>query len=267
MDLDHGWYRVRLELESVLNKAFAVDDATILEFDSILSLEEMNALGYVRNFPHLTCTMCSLVEENLPSYSSGAAKLVPGAQAMSVDFALLPATCYKIYLSLRGRHLDAAQSVGCIAKCFRHEDKPLDAYRSINFTMKEFVHIGTAQGAQDHLAQGARNIDRIARHLGLGYETETATDPFFDDSTSVAMMSRLIPTKREILFDGHAVSSMNYHRNYFGEKFDIRLNGQPVHTSCVAFGIERWITMLTERFGTASAACIALKAANSAQFD
>jgi seryl-tRNA synthetase len=267
MDLDHGWYRVRLELESVLNRAFAVDDAAILEFDSILSLEEMNALGYVRNFPHLTCTMCSLVQEDLSTYSAGEAKLMAGEQEMSVDFALLPATCYKIYLSLRGRHLDAAQSVGCIAKCFRHEDKPLDAYRSINFTMKEFVHIGTAQGAQAHLEQGARNIDKIARHLGLQYEVDTATDPFFDATTSVAMMSKLIPTKREILFDGHAVSSMNYHRNYFGEKFDIRLDGQPVHTSCVAFGIERWITMLTERFGTASAACAALKVVGNALFE
>jgi seryl-tRNA synthetase len=259
MDLDRGWYQATRMLESALNKAFAVDDRAILEFDSVLSVDDMNALGYARNFPHLTCVMCSLVEENLPSYSKGETHLVRGAQAMNADFALLPATCYKIYLSLRGRHLDQEQLIGCIAKCFRHEDKPLDSYRSINFTMKEFVHIGTAESAQAHLDRGARRIDGIARHLGLAYEVDAASDPFFDTSSSVAVMSRLMPTKREILFDGHAVSSLNYHRNYFGEKFDIRLNDQPVHTSCVAFGMERWGAMLAQRFGTVNAAADALE--------
>jgi len=61
-------------------------------------------------------------------------------------------------------------------------------------------------------------------------------------------------------FDGHAVSSLNYHRNYFGEKFDIRYQGEPVHTSCVAFGIERWIAMLAERFGSALEATKGLQA-------
>ena len=267
MDLDRGWYQVRLELESLLNRAFAVEDAAIQEFDSVLSLADMNALGYVRNFPHLTCVMCSLVEETLPAHAGGDLALAPGAQPMHVDFALLPATCYKIYLSLRGRRLAAEQLVGCIAKCFRHEDKPLDSYRSMNFTMKEFVHVGTAEGAQAHLERGQRRIDGIARRLGLKYEVDTASDPFFDASSSVATLSRLMPTKREILFEGHAVASLNYHRNYFGEKFDIRLHDQPVHTSCVAFGIERWITMLAGRFETAGAAAAAVRAAGMGQMD
>jgi seryl-tRNA synthetase len=261
MDLERGWYQVRLRLEGLLNKAFAFDDAAIFEFDSVLSVADMNALGYARNFPHLTCVMCSLPEERLPAYSAGQETLTRGVQSMTSDFALLPAACYKIYLSLRGHRLEAERSVGCIAKCFRHEDKPLDSYRSINFTMKEFVHIGTAEGAQAHLERGAKRIDDIARRLGLAYEVDTATDPFFDASSSVAMMSRLMPTKREILFEGHAVSSLNYHRNYFGEKFDITINDQPVHTSCVAFGIERWGAMLAERFGGAQAAVEALESA------
>lgn len=261
MDLDRGWYHVRLELEALLNRVFAFEDAAILEFDSVLSIGDMNALGYARNFPHLTCVCCSLPQDRLPAYSEGSAQLASGAQTMTSDLALLPAACYKIYLSLRGRQLEAEQQVGCIAKCFRHEDKPLDTYRAINFTMKEFVHVGAAAGAQAHLERGAQRIDRIARALGLRYEVETASDPFFDASSSVATMSRLLPTKREIVFEGHAVSSLNYHRNYFGEKFGIRLNDQPVHTSCVAFGIERWLAMLGERFGSAAAAVEALRAA------
>ncbi|GGK17559.1 hypothetical protein [Salinarimonas ramus] len=265
MDLVDGWYHVRMALERALDDLFALDPRAFVEFDSVVGTEDMEALGYVRNFPHLTCLMCSLPPARLGAFSKGEERLSRGYQAVDVDFALLPAACYKIYLGLRGRRLDAERVVGCIAKCFRHEDKPLDAYRAVNFTMKEYVHLGSAQAAQAHLEAGAARIDALMRHLGLAYGTETASDPFFDATTSVAVMSRLMPTKREIVYDGHAVSSLNYHRNYFGDKFDIRLGEEPVHTSCVAFGIERWMAMLAERFGEAAAAEEALRGFEAGQ--
>ena len=64
---------------------------------------------------------------------------------MNADVALLPATCYKIYLGLKGQQLDGARVESCIARCFRHEDKALDSYRAFNFTMKEYVYLGTAE--------------------------------------------------------------------------------------------------------------------------
>jgi len=260
MNLSNGWYHVRLDLEYALDTLFDVDRTTFVEFDSVVNPEDMNDLGYVRNFPHLTCLMCSLPEDRLRPFSQGQSRVNRGLEAVNVDFSLLPATCYKVYLDRRDQRLEQEQRVGCIAKCFRHEDKPLDAYRAVNFTMKEFVHLGSAAGAQAHLEDGVRKIDWLARHLGLDYAVETASDPFFNASSSVAVMAKMMPTKREIVFDGHAVSSLNYHRNYFGEKFDIRYQGEPVHTSCVAFGIERWIAMLAERFGSALEATKGLQA-------
>lgn len=260
MDLDRGWYQVRLVLERLLNRAFSLDDAEIVEFDSILSFNDMNALGYARNFPHLTCVMCALPEDRLSAFSRAETDLARNDRAFDGKFALLPATCYKHYLSLRGRDLAAAQLCGCIARCFRNEDKPLDAYRAINFTMKEFVYVGTADGAAAHLERGARTIGTIWQRLKLDYTVEIASDPFFDASSSVAVMSKLLPTKREFVFEGHALSSLNYHRNYFGEKFGISLRGEPVHTSCVAFGLERWISMLKQRFSSPSEAKAALAA-------
>ena len=260
MHLANGWYEVKLELERVLNTLFGrrrrIDYE---EFDSVLTLSEINALGYARNFPHLTCLLCSVPAGLRAALSHGTHTLSHDTQPAGVGAALLPAACYKIYILHRDEKLAAERTFGCIARCFRSEDKPLDRYRGVNFTMKEFVHLGTADGAKAHLEEGFGLIGALLKALGIEYACETATDPFFDMSSSTAVLSQLSPTKREILFDGHAVSSLNYHRNYFGEKFAITLAGETAHSSCVAFGIERWIAMLNDRFGDAAKALSALK--------
>lgn len=261
MHLADGWYEVKLELERVLNSLFGRGRRiSYTEFDSVLSLAELESLGYARNFPHLTCLMCSVPTSLRPLLSKGARSLSRDVRPDGIDLALLPAACYKIYIHHRDARLSSEKTLGCIARCFRSEDKPLDSYRGFNFTMKEFVHLGGPDGARAHLESGFALIGGLLTDLGIAYTCETATDPFFDMSSSTAVLSQLSPTKRELLFNGHAVSSLNYHRNYFGEKFGITLGGETVHSSCVAFGIERWIAMLDERFGNAAAALEALKA-------
>ena len=96
--------------------------------------------------------------------------------------------------------------------------------------------------------------------LDVPFAFETATDPFFYASSSVAILSRASPTKREVVVNGKAIASLNQHRSYFGAKFGIRLAGAPIHTSCVAFGLERWGAMFQERFETPAAARRALHA-------
>lgn len=264
MEISNGWHQVRIALEATLDHLFDLRPEAFCEFDSLLSIDEMNALGYVRNFPHLTCLMCSIEEKKLGSFATGNSTLSSGFQPAGTDMALLPAACYKVYMGLRGRRLDEPLVVGCMARCFRHEDKVLDAYRALNFTMKEFVCLGNVRDAQRHIEDGFLHIDRLMDHLGIRFSCEVASDPFFDASGSLATLSRLSPTKREIVFQGHAVASMNFHRNYFGDKFDIRIADQPVNTSCVAFGIERWISMFKDVFKTPHDAIAALASAEPA---
>ena len=171
-------------------------------------------------FPHLTCVMCSIEQGELLGFARGQRKLEPDFKQLNADVALLPATCYKIYLGLKGQQLDGARVESCIARCFRHEDKALDSYRAFNFTMKEYVYLGTAEGAQAHLEAGYDRVFSLFAQLGIRADCEEANDPFFDSGSPVARLSALTPTKRELVFDGHAVSSLNYHRNYFGEVRD-----------------------------------------------
>jgi seryl-tRNA synthetase len=250
MQLEPGWLKVRYSLESALDRVFEINSAACVEFDSVLSLDEIQRLGYVRNFPHLTC-LCGAISAELASgLARGDVSVKRETHLEGVNFSLLPATCYKVYMGLEGSELSEARIVSCIAKCFRNEDKPLDAYRGFCFTMKEYVCIGNAEDTQTHVENGLEKIRTLLGILKIPYEIETASDPFFDAKSSQAILSRLTPTKREIVFDGHAVSSVNIHRNYFGEKFNITIDSENATTSCVAFGLERWLQMLQDTFET-----------------
>lgn len=145
MIIEKQWHQVKNVLQAKLDSTFSVAPDATTEFDSLLALDEINALGYVRNFPHLTCVMCSIEQGELLGFARGQRKLEPDFKQLNADVALLPATCYKIYLGLKGQQLDGARVESCIARCFRHEDKALDSYRAFNFTMKEYVYLGTAE--------------------------------------------------------------------------------------------------------------------------
>ncbi|MET8023334.1 hypothetical protein [Streptomyces avermitilis] len=46
-----------------------------------------------------------------------------------------------------------------------------------------------------------------------------------------------------------AIASVNTHHTFFGERCSISPpNGGPVSTSCVGFGIERWLHALADHF-------------------
>lgn len=253
MKIVGAWTAIRRELEAAIDRLFALSPEDCVEYDSLLRPDELDRLGYLRNFPHLGCLMCAIDEADLPAFAAGR-RLDGGYAPSATRLGLLPATCYKVYLEREGQTLTGPVRVGCSARCFRHEDKPLDRYRGYNFTMKEIVCLGTPEDARAHAEAGAARIERLMAALNVPFAFEAASDPFFDASSSVAILSKASPTKREAVVAGRAIASINLHRNYFGQKFGIRLAGAPVHTACVAFGIERWIAMLQERFESPDAA-------------
>lgn len=129
--------------------------------------------------------------------------------------------------------------------------------------MREIVCLGSTEAVQGHLRAFKVRILAFAERLGLGLEVAAATDPFYQPSSSVAVMQKLFPQKEEFQYKGElAIASVNFHRNFFGERCRIRTrDGEPVFTGCVAFGIERWLHALLDRFaGDAGAALAAVEA-------
>lgn len=109
--------------------------------------------------------------------------------------------------------------------------------------MREVLYLGTKQGAVEHLEQGAEFIRQAAASLGLELSRAVADDPFYDKGGSRAKLMALDPVKHEFSApDGTAIASVNRHRNFFGERLDIRAGSEgPAYSACVAFGVERWV--------------------------
>ena len=64
------------------------------------------------------------------------------------------------------------------------------------------------------------------------------------------MLQKLHPVKREWVFDSHlAIGSSNFHFDTFGAAFGISREGSVACSGCIAFGIERWIYAILQRYG------------------
>jgi hypothetical protein len=89
------------------------------------------------------------------------------------------------------------------------------------------------------------------RKADLPINWENATDPFFRPTKNPKyLLQKLDPVKQEMVYGGSlAIGSVNFHRNYFGEAFRITRGGEEAFSGCVAFGLERWIYAILDRFG------------------
>ncbi|MDL5206216.1 hypothetical protein [Streptomyces sp. ALI-76-A] len=229
----------------------------------LLRPRDLEDIDYYENFPHLGLAATTADPERLKELradAEGPLEALPTGVLNDAALALPSAACYSVYFHLRGQTLPAPENrVSTLATCFRNETHYEGLRRLLGFSMREIVFVGTADGATQHLTRTQELVLGLAERLGLKVETQVATDPFFDRNGSRAKMQRLFPVKEEFVVDGLAIGSVNYHRNFFGERCEISLpDGTPASTSCCAFGLERWVHALTARFGDARTAVEAL---------
>lgn len=226
--------------------------AAAMRFPPVLSTADLAAFDYFANFPHLALLAAPLARPadataGYPAVPAGAAA-VPAERLADSEYALASAACYSVYVHHREQRLTAPRYVTCAAQCFRNEDRYDGLRRLRGFTMREIVCIGPREAVQDHLDRFRPRVVAYAEQLGLRLEVRPASDPFFEQSGGRAVLARLFPVKEEFVHGGSlAIGSLNFHRNFFGERCGIRLaDGTPAYTGCVAFGLERWLAALLE---------------------
>jgi seryl-tRNA synthetase len=143
------------------------------------------------------------------------------------------------------------------ADCFRAEpSRHLDRLQS--FRMREYVCIGSPDDVSDFRERWMVRAQAIARDLGLAFKVDYASDPFFGRVGQMKAVSQkqqslkfelLIPLRSEE--QPTACMSFNYHRDHFGTTWDIKdANGEPAHTGCVAFGMDRLAVAMFHTHGT-----------------
>jgi len=126
-----------------------------------------------------------------------------------------------------------------------------------NFTMREIIFVGSKDYVLENREIGRKRMQEFFEKIGFVYRVESANDPFFiGEFRKQAAFQSAFQLKFEIRAslpfkkDNLAVGSYNYHQDFFGRNLNITLNdGSPVHTSCVAFGLERIAYAFLAQFG------------------
>lgn len=238
-------------------------DARPMIAPPLLPVASLAGLDYYENFPHQAVVTAPLrLADAKESYAPSGGAFAPDRLGPA-QLALPSAACYGVYLDLAGQKLDGPRRVTLLGRCFRREEHYEDLRRLLGFHMREIVAIGTQEYVEEHLRDFTTRIEAFADRLGLKLRKEAATDPFYDRGGPRAILQQISPVKHEFLYEDLAIASVNKHRNFFGERCDITLadTGKPVFTSCVAFGLERWLAALTRHFGGWAAATSAVERA------
>ncbi len=233
-------------------------NAAEYRFPTFISARELARLDYFRSFPHLVTfpVVLDADEENLKRFSEGesldSAGEIQLTSAAPISDVLTPAACYHFYSQFQGERLESPRYVTTRATCFRREAYYSRLERQWSFSMREIVCIGTADEVKQFLKRYQDRIDRFFERIGLSVEWKDATDPFFNPSRNPKyLLQKLDPVKTEMVYrTGLAIGSINFHRNYFGEAFQISRENKEAFSGCVAFGVERWIYAFLDQFGS-----------------
>ena len=226
-------------------------------FPPFLPARVLAAVDYFRSFPHLATFPVTLdpSEENVDAFVRGevpdADGRVPLTALAPVEDVLTPAACYHFYATFRGQTLARPLYVTTRATCFRREAYYAPLARQWSFSMREIVCLGSADEVKAFLETSRRKLEASLETLGLPVSWEVATDPFFKPQQNPKHLAqRLDPVKTEMVFGGSlAIGSLNFHRNTFGEAFEIRREAKEAFSGCAAFGVERWMRAFLARFG------------------
>ncbi len=233
----------------------------------LLPAADLAKLDYYDNFPHQAILAAPLdLAERAAAPFDPAVGTFPRQALEPAALGLPSAACYGVYLHLAGSRLESDELVTVVGRCFRKETEYENLRRLLGFHMREIIAIGSREHVEEHLRRSTTRITAFAEALELPLRREAATDPFYDRGGARLLLQQLSPVKHEFLYEDLAVASVNVHRNFFGERCDIAFaeTGAPVFTSCVAFGLERWLSALTRRHGSWEAATAAVARAGSA---
>lgn len=225
-------------LDALVRTAAIAHGAREVQYPVLIAREALEHAEYPQAFPHLL--MSASCRGRHPVGDGFALSAV----SEPTEWYLSPAVCYHTYVELAGRVVRDPVAVTARGRCFRHECHTAPGVRQVEFEMREIVLIGPG-GWVDAAAEAVRrDVEALARGVGLDGAWEAAEDPFFLPSAGGrALMQRLMTLKHEYVLRGEtlAVASVNRHMTFFGDRFQITTpDGAPAHTACVAVGLDRW---------------------------
>ena len=225
--------------------------AEVVRFPPVVSRSLIEKSGYLKSFPHLLGCVCALQGDERQIGDAVERILAGGDWTNSVtasELVLAPAACYPVYplAAKRGVVPKGGLLFDVASDCFRREPSH-DIDRLQSFRMREYVAIGSPDDIVAFRAAWMERAGKMADTLALPWHIEAASDPFFGRGGKLVGRTQI---EEELKFElvvpvrldekPTACMSFNYHRDHFGQTWNMRaLDGQPAHTSCIAFGMDR----------------------------
>ena len=257
-----GLYEDVIERLAALITRHREADTEVVRFPPVMSRAMLEKSGYLKSFPNLLGCVCGLhgSEQDINAAVSRFEKGGDWTSSLSpADLVLSPAACYPVYpiAASRGALPDGGLRFDVSADCFRREpSKILDRFQS--FRMREYVCIGNHDDVATFRERWMVRAQALATDLGLTFKVDYASDPFFG---RVGQMKAISQVQQSLKFEllvplrgedkPTACMSFNYHRDHFGLTWDIKdSDGNPAHTGCVAFGMDRLAVAMFQTHGT-----------------
>lgn len=220
--------------------------------------DRLQRVGYLCSFPHQANFPVGMdrAEANIGAFVDGPILEGDGTVAVTelapIGEVLTPAACYHLFNGHQGETLAGPLYLTTRNTCFRQEAEYIPLRRLWSFSMREIVCLGTKVETAGFLKETQAMADRFFELIDLPLEWLTATDPFFrPQSNPKYLLQKVQPVKHEATYAGTlAIASVNAHQDHFGDSFQITRDGEPAYSCCTAFGIERWLYAITDRYGT-----------------
>jgi len=252
--------RVIERFDALVTEAGAPFAAEVMRFPPVFARAHYERLSHIRNFPDLMGSVHTFTGgerehrdllEIFDKHEDWTARLAPAAVM------LVPAGCYPLYPTAEGTTLSAeGRRVDTEGFIFRHEPSD-DPARMQIFRQREFVRLGTAEQALEHRNFWLEKGQELFKRVRVPVEAVVANDPFFGRGGKVQKAMQIEQVLKYELVTPicsrekpTAISSCNYHLDTFGSVFGIRTpDGEPAHTACVGFGLERIALALFRNHG------------------
>jgi seryl-tRNA synthetase len=258
-DLYHG-------LDAAFSDLAAGLGAHQVYLPSLVGTDTLLRAGYLRGNAHMANYVYH-IHEDKPAISRFSRQLASGlggidlselpTTALSPEAILSPAACQPIYHMLSGRDVGDSFVASGYVRCYRYESGATRGLRrSREFGVREIVYVGSEPDAKAFRADLLNVCSQMLDRFELQGMLETASDPFFTDTSAQYRTFQLsLELKHELQLavgenETVAAASVNYHGDHFGRSWNIKSNGgETAHSCCMGFGIDRWCLAIFGQFG------------------
>jgi seryl-tRNA synthetase len=247
-------------IDRLILRVGADQDALSVRFPPVMPWSTFQKSGYLESFPDQMGSVQTFggdEREHAELVHRAETGEDRGSLLETTDIALCPAVCYPVYPTQSGKLPEGGRRVEVYGYCFRYEPST-DPFRMQSFRQHDYVYLGTPEGARAHRDEWIGRGLEVFGTLGLEAESVVANDPFFGRSgRMLAANQRSEELKYELAVPVFAtgrptaISSSNCHLDHFSRPFSIATaDGEPAHTACFGFGVDRITLALMDRYGT-----------------